>query len=33
MKSVDIKSSTHVDFDAENNAKDHKFKVGDHGRI
>ena len=33
MKSVDVKSSTYIDFGTENNDKDPKFKVGDHVRI
>ena len=30
MKSVDVKSSTFIDFDKENNKKDTRFKVSDH---
>ena len=30
MKSVDVKYSTYIDFDVENNDKDDKFEVGDH---
>ena len=33
MKSVDVKSSTFIDFDKENNKKDTRFKVSDHVRI
>ena len=33
MKPTDVKSSTYIDFDVENNDKDPKFKVGDHIRI
>ena len=33
MKSVDIKSSTYIDFNKENNKEEPKFKVGDHVRI
>ena len=33
MKSVDVKSSTYIDFDKENDKKDPKFEVGDHVRI
>ena len=33
MKPFDIKSSTYIDFDVENNDKDPKFKVCDHVRI
>ena len=33
MKSVDIKSSTYIDFGKENNEEDRNFKVGDHLRI
>ena len=33
MKSVDVKSSTCIDFGIENKEKDPKFKVGDHARI
>ena len=32
-KPIDVKSRTHIEFDAENNDKDPKFKVGDHVRI
>ena len=28
-KPVDVKSSTYIDFDVENNDKDRKFEVGD----
>ena len=33
MKPADVKSSTCIDFGAENNDKNLKFKVGDHVRI
>ena len=33
MKPVDVKSSTYIDFNKENNKEDPKFKVGDHVRI
>ena len=33
MKPVDVKSSTYIDFNKENNKQDPKFKVGDHVRI
>ena len=33
MKPFDIKESPYIDFDAENNDKDHKFKIGDQVRI
>ena len=33
MKTVDVKSSTYIDFVIENNGKDHKLEVGDHVRI
>ena len=33
MKPVDVKSSSHIDFNVENNNKDPKFEVGDHVRI
>ena len=33
MKPVDVKSSTYIDFDKENNDKDPEFKVGHHVRI
>ena len=33
MKLLDIKSITYIDFNKENNMKDHKFIVGDHVRI
>ena len=32
-KSVDVNSSTYIDFGVENNKKDPKFEVGDHVRI
>ena len=32
MKLANVKSSTHIDFGAENNDKDTKFKVGEHVR-
>ena len=32
MKSADVKSSTYIDFDIENNNKDPNFKVNDHVR-
>ena len=33
MKSVDVKSSTYIDCNKENNKEDPKFKVGDHVKI
>ena len=33
MKLPDVKSSTYIDFNVENNDKDPKFKVGDDVRI
>ena len=33
MKLVDVKSSTYIDFNKENNKEMSKFKVGDHARI
>ena len=33
MKPVDVKSSTYIDFDKENNKVDPKLEVGDHLRI
>ena len=33
MKPVDVKSSTYIDFDKENNKEGPKFKVGDHVKI
>ena len=33
MKPFDIKEIPYIDFDAENNDKDHKFKIGDQVRI
>ena len=33
MKPIDIKLSTYIDFDVENNDKDPKFEVDDHVRI
>ena len=33
IKSVDVKSSSYIDFNRENNKKDPKFKVGDDIRI
>ena len=33
MKPFDIKESPYINFDAENNDKDHKFKIGDQVRI
>ena len=33
IRPADVKSSTHIDFDKENNEKDPKFKVGDHARM
>ena len=33
MKPIDVKSSTYIDFDNNNNKEDPKFKVGDHVRI
>ena len=33
IKSVDVKVSTYVEFDKENNKEDPKFEVGDYVRI
>ena len=33
MKLFDVKSSTYIYFDKENNKENFKFKVGDHARI
>ena len=33
IKPVDVKSSTYIDFNVENNDKDRKFKSSDHVRI
>ena len=33
MKPLDVKSSTHIDFNLEKNVEDTKVKVGDHVRI
>ena len=33
MKPINVKASTYINFDVENNEKDPKFKVGDHVRI
>ena len=33
VKPTDVELSTYIDFDVENNDKDHKLKVGDHGTI
>ena len=33
IKAVDIKSSTYIDFDVENNNKDPKFQVSSHARL
>ena len=33
MKSADVKTSTYIDFNIENNVKDRKFETGDHVRI
>ena len=33
MKSVDVKLSTYIDFNKENNEKDSKFEIGNHVRI
>ena len=33
MKPANVKSSTYIDFNEENNNEDHKFKVGNHVRI
>ena len=33
MKSIDVKASTYIGFEAESNDKDPKFKVGDCIRI
>ena len=33
MKCTDVKTSTYIDFDVENNNKNPKFKVSDHIKI
>ena len=33
MKHVDVNSSTHIEFNKENNQKGPKFEVGDHVKI
>ena len=33
VKPVDVKPSTHIDFNKENSKEDRKFKVGDYVRI
>ena len=33
MKPVDVKLSTYIDFNKENNEKDSKFEIGNHVRI
>ena len=33
MKPIDVKTSIYINFDVENNDKDHKFKVGNQVRI
>ena len=33
MKPIDVKSSTYIEFNKDNNKEDPKFKVGDHVRI
>ena len=33
MRAVDVKSSTYIDFNKENNKKDPNFKVSDHVRL
>ena len=33
MKPAEVKSSTYIDFNVENNDEDHKFEVGDFLRI
>ena len=33
MKAIDVKTSTYIDFDIENNDKNSKFKVGGHQNI
>ena len=33
IKPVDVKSSTYINFNKENNKKDHKFKIDDNVRI
>ena len=33
MRHVDVKLSTYIDVNKENNEKDPKFEVGDHVRI
>ena len=33
IKPIDVKTTTYIDFDIEDNDKDPKFKVGDHVRI
>ena len=32
MKSIDVKSSTYIDFNVKTNNKDHKLEAGDHMR-
>ena len=32
MKAIDVKTSTYIDFDIENNDKNSKFKVGGHAK-
>ena len=33
MKTIDVKTSTYIDFSVEGNDKDPKFKIGHHVRI
>ena len=33
LKPIDVKTSTYIDFDVENNDKDPKFKIGFHVRL
>ena len=33
MKCIDVKTSTYIHFDVENNDIDPKFKAGDHVRV
>ena len=33
MKHIDVKSNSYVEYNVDSNAKDAKFKIGDHVRI
>ena len=33
MKPIDVKSNCYVEYSVDSNAKDAKFKIGDHARI